>query len=145
MNCENVIKWLTMKIETNQRHSRIQILKESRLRLLKLHKLLVDIERENFENLNGKITSGHYLSLLVTDSNFEWLRKFSTLIVEIDEMFDLNDGYTIDMINKNLSQMRELLHFETIDEDFNGKFKNILQINFEVADERGEILKLIAQ
>jgi len=133
-----------MKTETNKMQSIIQLLKESRLRLLKLHKLLIDTERENFENLNGKITSGHYLNLLVNDSNFEWLRKFSTLIVEIDEMLDLDDGYTINMINKNLSQMRELLDSETIDENFNKKFKNVLQTNSEVADKREEIVKLIS-
>jgi len=133
-----------MKTETNKMQSIIQLLKESRLRLLKLHKLLIDIERENFENLNGKITSGHYLNLLVNDSNFEWLRKFSTLIVEIDEMLDLDDGYTINMINKNLSQMRELLDSETIDENFNKKFKTVLQTNSEVADKREEIVKLLS-
>jgi hypothetical protein len=133
-----------MKTETKKMQSRIQLLKESRLRLLKLHKLLIDIERENFENLNGKITSGHYLNLLVNDSNFEWLRKFSTLIVEIDEMLDLDDGYTINMINKNLSQLRELLDSETIDENFNKKFKTVLQTNSEVADKREEIVKLLS-
>ncbi len=134
-----------MNLTTNTLHSRIQSLKESRLKLLRLHKLLVDIERENFENLNGKISSGYYLNLLVNDSNFEWLRKFSTLIAEIDEMFDLDDGYTINMIDKYLSQMRDLLDAETTDRDFNKKFKNILQVNSEVADKRKKIIKLISE
>jgi hypothetical protein len=134
-----------MNLTTNTLHSRIQSLKESRLNLLRLHKLLVDIERENFENLNGKISSGYYLNLLVNDSNFEWLRKFSTLIAEIDEMFDLDDGYTINRIDKYLSQMRDLLDAETTDKDFNKKFKNILQVNSEVADKRKKIIKLISE
>ena len=134
-----------MNLTTNTLHSRIQSLKESRLNLLRLHKLLVDIERENFENLNGKISSGYYLNLLVNDSNFEWLRKFSTLIAEIDEMFDLDDGYTINRIDKYLSQMRDLLDAETTDKNFNKKFKNILQVNSEVADKRKKIIKLISE
>lgn len=134
-----------MKLATDTIISRIQLLKESRLKLLRLHKLLVDIERENFENLNGKISSGHYLNLLVNNSNFEWLRKFSTLIVEIDEMLDLDDGYTTNMIDKHLSQMRDLLDAETIDENFNQKFKNVLQVNSEIADKRKEILELISE
>ncbi len=134
-----------MKLETHTTHSKILLLKESRLKLLRLHKLLVDIERENFENLNGKISSGYYLNLLVNDSNFEWLRKFSTLIAEIDEMFDLDDGYTINRIDKYLSQMRDLLDAETTDKDFNKKFKNILQVNSEVADKRKKIIKLISE
>jgi len=105
----------------------------------------VDRERENFENLNGKISSGQYLNLLVNDSNFKWLRKFSTLIAEIDEMLDLSDGYTTNMIDNHLSQMRVLLDAETIDEDFNKKFKNILEVNSEVAEKREKIVKLIAK
>lgn len=134
-----------MKLATNTTNSRILLLKESRLKLLRLHKLLVDTERENFENLNGKISNGHYLNLLVNDSNFEWLRKFSTLIVEIDEMLDLDDGYTINMIDKHLSQMGDLLDAETTDKDFNKKFKNILLVNSEVADKREEIVRLISE
>ncbi len=134
-----------MKLTANTINSRILLLKESRLKLLKLHKLLVDSEREDFENLNGKISSGQYLNLLVNDSNFEWLRKFSTLIVEIDEMLDLDDGYTINMIDKHFSQIRDLLDTETKDEDFNKKFKNILLVNSEVAEKRKEIVKLISE
>jgi len=134
-----------MKLETHTTHSKILLLKESRLKLLRLHKLLIERERENFENLNGKISSGHYLNLLVNNSNFEWLRKFSTLIVEIDEMLDLDDGYTTNMIDKHLSQMRDLLDAETIDENFNQKFKNVLQVNSEIADKRKEILELISE
>jgi len=130
---------------TNTIHSRILLLKKSRLELLRLHKLLVDIERNNFEDQNGKISSGHYLNLLVNDSNFEWLRKFSTLIAEIDEMLDLDDGYTINMIDKHLSQMRDLLITEAIDEEFNKKFKNILQVSSEVEEKRNEIVKLISE
>ncbi len=134
-----------MKLTANTINSRILLLKESRLKLLKLHKLLVDSEREDFENLNGKISSGQYLNLLVNDSNFEWLRKFSTLIVEIDEMLDLDDGYTINMIDKHFSQIRDLLDTETKDEDFNKKFKNILLVNSEVAEKRKEIVKFISE
>ncbi len=134
-----------MKLATDTLHSKILLLKESRLKLLRLHKLLVDTERESFENLNGKISSGYYLNLLVNDSNFEWLRKFSTLIVEIDEMLDLDDGYTINMIDKNLSEMRNLLNAETMDEDFNKKFKSILQVNTEIANQHEEIRKLISE
>ncbi len=134
-----------MKLVTDKIHSRILLLKESRLKLIRLHKLLVDIERENFEHLNGKVSSGHYLNLLVNDSNFEWLRKFSTLIVEIDEMLDLDDGYTINMIDKHFSQMRDLLDTKTKDEEFNKKFENILLVNSEVAEKHKEIVKLISE
>ncbi len=60
-------------------------------------------------------------------------------------MLDLDDGYTINMIEKHLSQMRDLLDAETIDKDFNKKFKGVLQVNSEVAEKRKEIVKLISE
>lgn len=118
-------------------------LKKARLQLLKLHKLLVDIERENYEKENGRITSGQFLNLLINDSNFSWLRKFSTLIVEIDEMLDLDDGYTENMIEKQFSQMRNLLNLESADKDFRTKYQSVLQSNSEVAGKHGELKNLL--
>ena len=118
---------------------KIASIKQARLALLKLHKLLVDIERENYEKVNGQITSGQFLNLLVNDSNFSWLRKFSTLIVEIDEMLDLDDGYTENMIDRQFIQMRALLNMESAGEDFLIKYQRILQTNSEAAGKHGEL------
>ncbi len=124
--------------------TKVTLLKTTRLQLLQLHKLLVDIERENYENENGRITSGQFLNLLVNDENFSWLRKFSTLIVEIDEMLDLDDGYTEQMIEKQFSQMRNLLDLANADDDFKTKYQNNLQSNSEVAGKHGELKKILA-
>ena len=105
----------------------------------------MDIERENYEKDNGKITGGQFLHLLVNDANFSWLRKFSTLIVEIDEMLDLDDGYTENMIEKQFSQMRNLLGLEIADEDFKTKYRNVLQNNSEVAGKHSELKNLLAK
>lgn len=128
-----------MKNQAEKFEQKITLLKEARLQLLKLHKLLVDIERENYEKENGQITSGQFLNLLVNDSNFSWMRRFSTLIVEIDEMLDLNDGYTDLMIEKQFSQMRNLLNLENAGEDFLIKYQNILQTNSEAAGKHDEL------
>ena len=129
----------------NTTNEKIVLLKEARLQLLKLHKLLIDLEREQYEKLNGRITSGQFLNLLVNDENFNWLRRFSTLIVEIDEMLDLNDGFAEAMIERHLSQMRELLDLKTGGIDFNEKYKNLLQINPNVVGKHSELKKLLSE
>ena len=134
-----------MKKKTNEFEQKTMPLKAARLQLLKLHKLLVDIERENYEKENGQVTSGQFLNLLVNDLNFSWLRKFSTLIVEIDEMLDLDDGYSEQMIEMQFSQMRNLLNLENADEDFKTKYQNVLQTNSEVAGKHGELKILLAE
>ena len=134
-----------MKKQADEFGKNITGLKEARLQLLKLHKLLVDIERENYEKENGQVTSGQFLNLLVNDLDFSWLRKFSTLIVEIDEMLDLDDGYTELMIEKQFSQMRNLLDLGNADEDFKTKYQNVLQNNSEIAGKHGELKILLAK
>jgi hypothetical protein len=131
-------------IQTNY-ETKISLLKKARLQLLRLHKLLIDIERNRLENQNGQISSGQFLNLLLNEPNFQWLRKFSTLIVEIDEMLDLDDGYTEDMIEKYLSQIRKLINFDLEDEEFASKYKNSLQTESDVASKHGEIKQLLGE
>jgi len=123
--------------------TKISLLKEIRLQLLQLHKMLIDIERNEFENVNGQISSGQFLNLLLSESNFQWLRKFSTLIVEIDETLDLDDGYTENMIENFFAQIRGLINFDSGDEDFEIRYKNSIQNNTAVAFKHSEIKKLL--
>ena len=132
--------------ETRKKNvAEVGLLKDARLQLLRLHKLLVDIERGNFEKLNGQTSSGQFLNLLINDRNFDWLRKFSTLIVEIDEMLDLDDGFSDEMIEKHLFQIRELIDLKASDNDFNEKYKDYLQTNPEVSGKHSELKKLLAK
>ncbi len=125
--------------------SQIFLLKESRLQLLRLHKLLLDIERQDYEEINGPISSGLFLNILVGEKSFQWLRKFSTLIADIDEMLDIDDGYTKNMVDKHLTQMRDLLNLKASDAEFNEKYKIRLQSNSEVAGKHSELKKLLAE
>ena len=107
-------------------------LKVSRDILLRLHKLLVDFERAGYERVNGPLNSGQFLNVLLNESDFEWLRKFSMLIVEIDEMFDLDDGYSEEMVNANLFKIRDLVEMNVQDEYFSAKYQYALQNDPEI-------------
>jgi hypothetical protein len=124
---------------------RIKLLKEARLQMLRLHKSLIDIERENFERTRGQITSGQFLNMLLNEKDLEWLRKFSTLIVEIDEMLDLDDGFNDQMIEKQFSQMRSLMNLQSADEDFNERYRNAMQNNVEIAGKHKDLKNLLAE
>ena len=59
--------------------------------LLEQHKLLLDRERASYEKVKGPIPGpGPFLTLVLSDSHFAWLRQISTLIVEIDEAESIN-------------------------------------------------------
>ena len=134
-----------MENDNNPLEDKTALLKDSRLRLLRLHKSLVDIERERFEKLNGPITSGQFLNLLLNDENLQWLRKFSTLIVEIDEMLDLDDGFSVGMIEKHFSEMRKIIDLKTPDEEFNVKYRDYLEQNSDLRTKNNDLRTLLSE
>ena len=70
-------------------------LKELRQGLLKLHKLLLDLERRDFERSRGRINNSYeFLQLVLKDPWFDWLHRLSELIVQIDEALDTREPET---------------------------------------------------
>jgi len=64
-------------------------LKELRHGLLRLHKLLLDLERRDYERARGRINNSYeFLQLVLKDPWFDWLHRLSELIVQIDETLD---------------------------------------------------------
>lgn len=58
-----------------------------RTALLRLHKTLLDFERQGYEQSRGKIENSYaFLQLVMGDPWFAWLRQLSELIVEMDEL-----------------------------------------------------------
>jgi hypothetical protein len=67
--------------ETRERLTKV------RTALLRLHKTLLDFEREGYERASGKIDNSYeFLQLVMSDPWFAWLRQLSELIVEMDEL-----------------------------------------------------------
>jgi|SRR5882672_1000840 len=76
---------MTAENEITQK-TRQQIL-NVRTVLLRLHKTLLDFERESYERDHGKISNSYQvLQLVMNDPWFAWLRQLSELIVEMDEL-----------------------------------------------------------
>ncbi|MEJ7623173.1 MAG: hypothetical protein WKF34_04210 [Pyrinomonadaceae bacterium] len=119
-------------------------LKEIRNLLLKLHKLMLDGERSLHERKFGALNSTQFLNLLLEDDEFAWLRKFSKLIVDIDEMFDLKDGISTEMITRETEKARDLVAMKDSDEKFQAKYQYALQHVVGAASLQGELKILLA-
>jgi len=120
-------------------------LRYARNLLLTLHKSLVDRERASYEAVNGQQNAGQFLNLLLENPDFAWLRKFSILIVEIDEMFDLKEDLTVDMINANLQKVRELVEMTEPDDYFRAKYQFALQRDPNAAGLQSELKSLLTK
>jgi hypothetical protein len=118
-------------------------LKNARNILLKLHKSMLDLERDMHEGIHGKLNAGEFLNLLLEDEDFSWLRQFSMLIVEIDEMFDLKADMTAEMIDANLKKVRELVEMSEPDEYFRAKYQFALQRDANAAGLHSQLKKIL--
>ena len=68
-------------------------LKQLRQGLLRLHKVLLDLERHGYERARGHIDNSYeFLQLVLKDPWFDWLHRLSELIVQIDEALDTREG-----------------------------------------------------
>ncbi len=63
-------------------------LKSARQGLLRVHRLLLEVERVELERSRGRLTANEYLHAVLNDPEFAWLRPASQLIVQIDEALD---------------------------------------------------------
>lgn len=120
-----------------------EILKNGRNALLKLHKSLLDRERSIYEGINGPVNAGQFLTILLDDPDFAWLRKFSTLIVEIDELFDQKDGITSEAVDIHITKLRELISMKDEDEGFRARYQAALQQDLDAAAHQGALKDLL--
>lgn len=72
-----------------------QHLRDVRLALLRLHKVLLDGERIRYERVHGRVDGGlPFLHLVTQDPSFGWLRRLSMLVVEFDERLEDEEPLT---------------------------------------------------
>ena len=120
-------------------------LKNARNILLKLHKSMLDLEREMYEGIHGKVNATDFLNRLLEDEDFAWLRQFSMLIVEIDEMFALKAGVTAELVEVNLKKIMQLVEMSEPDEYFRAKYQFALQRDPNAAGLHSQLKALLSE
>lgn len=93
-----------------------QKLKTLRPLLLKLHKALLDAERDSYERIHGPILSkGEFFQLVIGDEWFEWLRPISQYIARMDEVLMSKEPASPNQIHSLLAEARDLLPLDAED------------------------------
>lgn len=102
--------------------------------LLKLHKLMLEDARADYEQKNGTIESVNaYFQLVIDNPHFAWLRKISSLIALMDEATMLRRLASEGEAQGLLDEVKILLSFKDLDEDFNAKFRSAVEKNSDAA------------
>lgn len=121
-----------------------QQLVDVRTVLLRLHKTLLDFEREAYERARGKISNSYeFLNLVMNDPWFAWLRRLSELIVQIDEVLDAREtpGETTGLAL--IEQVRMLLTPAESGSEFQRKYFAVVQQSPEVLLAHSEFARLL--
>ena len=101
--------------------------------LLRLHKTLLDFERQGYERERGKIDNSYeFLRLVMSDPWFAWLRQLSELIVEMDELLASKETPNEETAVALIQQARLLLVPSEAGGEFQRKYFLAMQQSPEV-------------
>ncbi len=96
--------------------------------LLEQHKLLLDRERATYEAENGDIGGpGKFLTLVLGDPHFAWLKVLSTMVVEIDEAISRRSTAEQPVADALLAQAREVVRPRETGTDFQQRYYAAVQ------------------
>jgi len=117
-------------------------LRDLSVRLLRLHKVLLERERGAWEEARGPIAPGELLQLVIGGEQFAWLRSLSAMIARIDEVVDADDPIPEANVESFFAEARRLLRsggagaFET-------KYHEALRVSPEVVMAHAEVAKVL--
>ena len=121
-----------------------QLLTDIRIKLLHLHKLLLDTERIRYEQVRGQISNSELLQLVINHDQFAWLHRLSELIVQIDELIHFDEPVTSEAIAALIADVQILLTPDEVGNDFAMKYGMVLQRNPDVVLAHADVVTLLA-
>ena len=121
-----------------------QRLREVRTKLFRLHKALLDSERNVYERRYGRIQSnGEFFRLVIGDGWFSWLRPFSQFIVEIDEALSSKESITLQRANELLEAAHALLRPSETGTSLETRYYQAIQRDPDIALLHAEVSDLL--
>jgi hypothetical protein len=126
-----------------ERISQHQRLSELRIKLLHLHKLLLETERFTYEQVRGQVSRGELLQLVIGHEQFAWLHRLSALIIQIDELLHAGEPVTPEVIEAIDSDIRTLLSPDKLGNEFAMKYDMALQRHPDVVLAHADVVMLL--
>jgi hypothetical protein len=127
-----------------QRIHQHQLLSELRIKLLHLHKLLLDTERITYEQNQGRVSRGELLQLVIDHEQFAWLHQLSGLIVQIDQLLCADQPVSLGTVAALVMDIQALLTPDILGHDFATKYDAAFQRNPDVVLAHADVVTLLA-
>ena len=136
------IKSMTSENELTEK-TRQQLLNVRQV-LLRLHKTLLEFERQAYERAHGRISNSYqFLQLVMSDPWFAWLRQLSELIVEMDELLAAREGAGESTALALMEQSTILLTPAESGSEFQRKYSSAIQQSPEVVVAHSEFARVL--
>lgn len=92
--------------------------------LLRVHKSLLQFQKEKYEAMNEKTLSPYdVLHLSMSHEDFDWLKKITSLVVRMDESLDDDTTILSDLHRSVLTEVHSLFDESDMYADFKSKLK----------------------
>jgi hypothetical protein len=121
-----------------------QLLTDIRIKLLHLHKQLLDTERIRYEQVHGQVSNGELLQLAIDSDRFAWLHRLSESIVQIDELIHSDEPIVSEAIAALIADVRILLTPDEAGNDFAVKYDAAFQRSPDVVLAHADLITLLA-
>lgn len=114
--------------------------------LLRLHKVLLDYQRDVWERGNGRVKNSYeLLNLVMHDQQFAWLHHLSELVVQMDEILSLKEEHSQEEVAGLTEQARFLLLPVETGDSFQTNYFQALQQSPDVVLTHSEAVKVVGK
>jgi hypothetical protein len=115
-----------------------------RLALLRLHKTLLNMERREYERVNGHVTAGELFRLVIDHPQFAWLHNISEFVVRLDEALAAEAPITPQDTSSAIVLARKMFAPSESGDAFQKKYFDAIQLDPAVVMEHADLARLFA-
>jgi hypothetical protein len=115
-----------------------------RLTLLRLHKTLLDMERRDYELVNGHVSTGELFRLVIDHEQFAWLHNISEFVVRLDEALAAETPVTPDDTHAAIMLARKMFAPSESGDAFQKRYFDAIQRDPAVVMEHAELARLFS-
>jgi hypothetical protein len=115
-----------------------------RLLLLRLHKTLLDMERRDYERVNGYVSTGELFRLVIDHEQFAWLHNISEFVVRLDEALAAEAPVTADDTHGAIMLARKMFAPSESGDGFQKRYFAAIQRDPAVVMEHAELARLFS-
>jgi hypothetical protein len=115
-----------------------------RLALLRLHKTLLNMERRDYERVNGHVSTGELFRLVIDHPQFAWLHNISEFVVRLDEALAAEAPITPQDTSSAITLASKMFAPSESGDGFQKKYFDAIQLDPAVVMEHAELARLFA-